>query len=73
MTRSDGGSVANPRYRDFDRVSDSGMPPKAKPGHRPESMPERTAAWPGLPGKSQPRERSGGTKKCRQSAKQEGL
>jgi hypothetical protein len=34
---------------------------------------EKTAAWPGLPGKTQPRDRSGGTKKCKQAAKKEGL
>ena len=34
------------------------------PGSKPnESMPEKTAAWPGLPGKAQSKDRSGGTQK----------
>jgi hypothetical protein len=34
------------------------------PGSSPkESMPEKTAAWPGLPGKAQSKDRSGGTAK----------
>ena len=32
-----------------------------------------TAAWPGLPGPTQPRNRSGGTKKVTQHAKSEGI
>ena len=34
---------------------------------------EKTAAWPGVPGKTQPRSRSGGTKKVKQSVKSEGI
>jgi hypothetical protein len=34
---------------------------------------ESTAAWPGVPGKTQPRDRSGGTKKVKQSVKSEGV
>ena len=34
---------------------------------------ESTAAWPGVPGKAQPRSRSGGTKKVKQSVKSEGI
>jgi hypothetical protein len=34
---------------------------------------ESTAAWPGVPGKTQPRDRSGGTKKVKQSVKSEGI
>lgn len=37
------------------------------------AMPERTAAWPGLPGKKQPRDRSGGVKKVTTHAKSEGV
>jgi hypothetical protein len=34
------------------------------PGSKPnESMPEKTAAWPGLPGSAQGKDRSGGTPK----------
>jgi hypothetical protein len=34
---------------------------------------EKTAAWPGVPGKTQPRDRSGGTKKVKQAVKSEGI
>jgi hypothetical protein len=34
---------------------------------------EKTAAWPSVPGKTQPRDRSGGTKKVKQSVKSEGI
>lgn len=34
---------------------------------------ESTAAWPGVPGKTQPRSRSGGTKKVKGSVKSEGI
>jgi hypothetical protein len=34
---------------------------------------EKTAAWPGVPGKTQPRNRSGGTKKIKQAVKSEGI
>lgn len=34
---------------------------------------EKTAAWPAVPGKTQPRDRSGGTKKVKQSMKSEGI
>jgi hypothetical protein len=34
---------------------------------------EKTAAWPGPPGKTQKRDRSGGTKKIRQAVKIAGL
>ena len=52
----------------------NGPPPAAKPGIKAEKMNERTAAWGGLPGKSQPRTRDkAGTTKVRQSPKIEGL
>ena len=34
---------------------------------------ESTAAWPSVPGKTQPKDRSGGTKKVKQSVKSEGI
>ena len=37
------------------------------------AMPERTAAWPGLPGKKQPRSRDAGVRKLKIHAKSEGL
>lgn len=30
-----------------------------------QAMPEKTVNWPDLPGKTQPKDRSGGTKKCK--------
>jgi hypothetical protein len=57
-----------------DRADKSGSPPQAKPGHKPDATPEKTAAWAGLPGKTQPRTRDkAGTRKCKQSAKSEGI
>jgi hypothetical protein len=36
-------------------------------------MPERTANWPGLPGKTQPGGRGGGVKKCKCYPSSEGI
>ena len=36
-------------------------------------MPMKTANWPGVPGKTQSRNRSGGAKKLRQSPREEGI
>ena len=44
----------------------SGSSPKA-------SMPEKTANWPGLPGKAQSKDRSGGVKKLKVHPKSEGI
>ena len=68
--------MPNPRHGALpsDRGGNSGSPPKAKPGHKPDSMPMKTAAWPGLPGKTQPRTRDkAGTPKGNVSAKSEGV
>lgn len=57
-----------------DLGSKSGSPPEVKPGHKPGMKPESTAAWPGVPGKTQPRTRDkAGTPKCKVTAKSEGL
>jgi hypothetical protein len=44
-----------------------------KPGEAPAPMPERTAGWPGLPGKTQPTDRSQGIKRVKGHAKSEGI
>ena len=68
--------MANPRYREgipSDR-KDRGMPPKQKPGHKPTSMPERSAAWPGLAGKTEPKPSDRAkTPRTKCAAKEEGL
>jgi hypothetical protein len=48
-------------------------PPTGVRGPTPKTLNEKTAAWPGLPGKSQPKNRSGGTKKIVQHPKSEGI
>ena len=40
---------------------------------RGDATPESTAAWAGVPGSTQPRDRSGGDKKIRGGVKQEGV
>jgi len=42
-------------------------------GPSTQPMPERTARWPGLPGKTQPRDRGGGVKKCKCHPSSEGI
>jgi len=37
------------------------------------AMPMKTASWPGVPGKTQPKDRSGGVKKANVHVKSEGL
>ena len=49
-----------------------GAEPGAKAGSVPD-MKMKTAAWQGVPGKTQPRSRAGGTRKLRQSPKEEGI
>jgi hypothetical protein len=57
-----------------DRGDKSGAPPKAKPGHKPDSTPMKTANWGGLPGGTQPRTRDkAGTRKVNASPKSEGI
>jgi len=70
--------MANPRFSDVnpvkDRVRSSANPP-SQPAPAPKvTLPaESTTSWGGLPGKSQPRDRSGGDKKIKQYAKSEGV
>lgn len=65
--------MANPDFRDFDTEHGN----KAKVFRRPKGGPnaevvEKTANWPGLPGKTGPN-RSAGVKRIRQHPKSEGL
>ena len=66
--------MANPNFSD---VSPGNKPDHAisKPKTRAASapMPERTAGWGGLPGKSQPKDRSGGVMRLKTHPKSEGL
>lgn len=51
-----------------------GAGPKAMRGGKPDATPMRTANWPGLPGKAQPRRRDkSGTRVVHTSPKKEGL
>ena len=51
-----------------------GKGPMCSPGVKSEKMPMKTAAWAGLPGKTQPRSRDKkNTPKVRQSVRIEGL
>jgi hypothetical protein len=66
--------MPNRRHGDFHKLPTSSMPPKPRSGMRHDATPEKTAAWPGLPGSAQSRARDkSGTPKVRRSAKQEGL
>ncbi|KPK67112.1 hypothetical protein AMJ82_11205 [candidate division TA06 bacterium SM23_40] len=47
--------------------------PTGKPEGRIPKIVEKTAAWPGVPGKTQPRDRSAGVKKVKQSMRSEGI
>ncbi|KPK68178.1 hypothetical protein AMJ82_08940 [candidate division TA06 bacterium SM23_40] len=62
--------MANPRWNPQKKRKG---PPTGQEGGKVPSWNERTAAWPGVPGKTQPRDRSGGTKKIKQSMKTEGV
>ena len=48
-------------------------PPTGHRGPKPGMGELSTANWPGLPGKTQPRNRSGGTNRIKQSMKSEGV
>lgn len=48
-------------------------PPTGHRGPTKSDLPMKTANWAGLPGKSQSRNRSKGTKKLRQSPKELGI
>jgi hypothetical protein len=56
----------NPRKDVKASRDDKGAPPA-------DSMPERTAAWPGVPGKTQPGDFPGGAKRVTGHAKSEGI
>ena len=45
----------------------------SRKGAQDASMPEKAASWPGVPGKTQPRDRSNATKRVPAHVKPEGL
>ena len=66
--------MANPDHREFD--TELGNPAKKFKRRKPAKEPpfvEKTAAWAGLPGKSQPKDRSAGVKRARVHPKSEGV
>ena len=53
-------TMANRLYRKFPAKG-----PASKSGGKVPEVNEKTVAWPGLPGKTQPRNRSGGSPKVK--------
>lgn len=47
--------------------------PTGQSGGKVPAINEKTAAWPGAPGKTQPRDRSAGVKKVKQTMRSEGI
>ena len=62
--------MPNPRHSKA--ASSQGKPDKPRKAPA-ENMPMKTANWPGLPGPSQSKDRSGGVKKLKVHPKSEGL
>lgn len=60
--------MPNPNFKQMSGES----PPKSKAGPGAPEIKEKTANWPGLPGKAGP-DRSQGVKKLKQSPKSEGI
>ncbi len=56
----------------WQRFTGSGQPNKPR-GKHGDKLPEKTASWGGLPGNTQPRERSAGVPKVKIHAKSEGI
>ncbi len=56
----------------FEKFPSSGHKNTA-PGKHRDSFPIKTASWGALPGKTQPRDRSGGDRKIKTYAKSEGI
>jgi hypothetical protein len=59
--------MPNPHYNNMhgaNRKGSGGQSNRAPGKKVGDSMPEKTAAWPGLPGKAQGKDRSGGTAKA---------
>lgn len=68
--------MAGPFFTEFpERKSgrSGSTPVTGKRGAKSASMKEKTANWPGTPGKTQPRDRSGGVRKLRAHPKSEGI
>lgn len=65
--------MPNPDYNDMNGRKQG--PVKAKPNRAGAAtgMPEKTSGFPGVPGKTQSKNRSGGVYKCKVYADSEGL
>ncbi len=65
--------MPNPDFSEFDKqLGNKASPPKRKKGAAAASVNEKTAPWPGLPGKAGPN-RSAGVKKLKVYASSTGL
>jgi hypothetical protein len=64
--------MANRRHRPRQFFNDTATTENHR-GSSSAPMPERTANWPGLPGKTQPGGRGGGVKKCKCYPSSEGI
>ena len=53
--------MPNPRHQ---KIPGGGASNKASGSAPNQAMPQKTASWPGLPGKAQGKDRSGGTAKA---------
>jgi hypothetical protein len=62
--------MANPRHNP---IKHRGGASNDQSGGTYKPFKESTAAWPGVPGSTQRKDRSGGTKKVKQSVKSEGI
>ncbi len=62
--------MPNPRWN---KMPSKGGCSNDQSGGKVPPFKESTAAWPEVPGKTQPRSRSGGTKQVKQSVKSEGI
>jgi len=69
--------MANPKHNrqtaNQSRQKGGGHPPVPRGEKASKADPMRTAAWPGVPGKTQSKSRSSGIRKLRQSPREEGL
>lgn len=66
--------MANPDFREFDTgLGNTAKQFKRRKSAGQPSVNEKTANWPGLAGKAQPRDRSAGVKRARIHPKSVGL
>jgi hypothetical protein len=62
--------MPNPRWN---KMSSKGGAQNDLGGGTTKPFKESTASWPGVPGKTQPKDRSFGVKKVKQTVKSEGI